>query len=195
MLSIHQYLNNYYTNHSNFRVTNRKVVITLFSWWYTQSSCMSSTWEDWRELKRGSLSRLAPRSTLKADFQSSHEAPRSSLRVHAWALSSNRNAKQSILIRYKHSQRAARTGNPPLRPIVLSKLPKCSITWLRTPYQEKLFYIYNIRFHQNINFRPDKIVISPNPRKIQKRFWLVSIYICWSDNFQLATAGFEKLKK
>jgi hypothetical protein len=35
---------------------------------------------------------------LKADFQSSHEAPRSSLRVHAWALSSNHNAKQLILI-------------------------------------------------------------------------------------------------
>jgi hypothetical protein len=46
---------------------------------------------------------------LKADFQSSHEAPRSSLRVHAWALSSNHNAKQFILIRCKHSQRAARS--------------------------------------------------------------------------------------
>ena len=46
---------------------------------------------------------------LKADFQSSHEAPRSSLRVHAWALSSNHNAKQLILIRCKHSQRAARS--------------------------------------------------------------------------------------
>jgi hypothetical protein len=50
---------------------------------------------------------LPPR--LKADFQSSHEAPRSSLRVHAWALSSNPNAKQLILIRCKHSQRAARS--------------------------------------------------------------------------------------
>jgi hypothetical protein len=37
--------------------------------------------------------------SIKADFQSSHEAPRSSLRVHAWALSSNHNAKQLILIR------------------------------------------------------------------------------------------------
>ena len=46
---------------------------------------------------------------LKADFQSSHEAPRSSLRVHAWALSSNHNAKQLILIIYKHSQRVARS--------------------------------------------------------------------------------------
>jgi hypothetical protein len=46
---------------------------------------------------------------LKADFQSSHEAPRSSLRVHAWALSSNHNAKQLILITCKHSQRAARS--------------------------------------------------------------------------------------
>jgi hypothetical protein len=46
---------------------------------------------------------------IKADFQSSHEAPRSSLRVHAWALSSNHNAKQLILIRCKHSQRAARS--------------------------------------------------------------------------------------
>ena len=36
-----------------------------------------------------------------------HEAPRSSLRVHAWALSSNHNAKQLILIRCKHSQRGA----------------------------------------------------------------------------------------
>jgi hypothetical protein len=35
---------------------------------------------------------------LKADLQSSHEAPCSSLRVHAWALSSNYNAKQLILI-------------------------------------------------------------------------------------------------
>jgi hypothetical protein len=50
---------------------------------------------------------------MKADFQSSHEAPRRSLRVHAWALSSNHNAKQLILIRCKHSQRAARTGKPP----------------------------------------------------------------------------------
>jgi hypothetical protein len=47
--------------------------------------------------------------SLKADFQSSHEAPRSSLRVHAWALSSNHNAKQLILIRCKHSHRAARS--------------------------------------------------------------------------------------
>jgi hypothetical protein len=47
--------------------------------------------------------------SIKADFQSSHEAPRSSLRVHAWALSSNHNAKQLILIRCKHSQRAARS--------------------------------------------------------------------------------------
>jgi hypothetical protein len=47
--------------------------------------------------------------SLKADFQSSHEAPRSSLRVHAWALTSNHNAKQLILIRCKHSQRAARS--------------------------------------------------------------------------------------
>jgi hypothetical protein len=47
--------------------------------------------------------------TLKADFQSSHEAPRSSLRMHAWALSSNHNAKQLILIRCKHSQRATRS--------------------------------------------------------------------------------------
>jgi hypothetical protein len=47
--------------------------------------------------------------TLKADFQSSHEAPRSSLRVHAWALSSNHNAELLILIRCKHSQRAARS--------------------------------------------------------------------------------------
>ena len=46
---------------------------------------------------------------LKADFQSSHETPRSSLRVHAWALSSNHNAKQLILIRCKHSERAARS--------------------------------------------------------------------------------------
>ena len=46
---------------------------------------------------------------LKADFQSSHEAPRSSLRVHALALSSNHNAKQLILIRCEHSQRAARS--------------------------------------------------------------------------------------
>jgi hypothetical protein len=46
---------------------------------------------------------------LKADFQSSHEAPCSSLRVHAWALSSNYNAKQLILIRCKHSERAARS--------------------------------------------------------------------------------------
>jgi hypothetical protein len=46
---------------------------------------------------------------LKADFQSSHEAPRRSLRVHTWALSSNHNAKQLILIRCKHSQRAARS--------------------------------------------------------------------------------------
>jgi hypothetical protein len=46
---------------------------------------------------------------VKADFQSSHEAPRGSLRVHAWALSSNHNAKQLILIRCKHSQRAARS--------------------------------------------------------------------------------------
>jgi hypothetical protein len=46
---------------------------------------------------------------LKADFQSSHEAPRSSLPVHAWALSSNHNAKLLILIRCKHSQRAARS--------------------------------------------------------------------------------------
>jgi hypothetical protein len=46
---------------------------------------------------------------LKAVFQSSHEAPRSSLRVHAWALSANHNAKQLILIRCKHSQRAARS--------------------------------------------------------------------------------------
>jgi hypothetical protein len=46
---------------------------------------------------------------LKADFQSSYEAPRSSLRVHPWALSSNHNAKQLILIRCKHSQRAARS--------------------------------------------------------------------------------------
>jgi hypothetical protein len=38
---------------------------------------------------------------LKADFQSSHAAPRSSLRVHAWALTSNHNAKQLILIRCK----------------------------------------------------------------------------------------------
>jgi hypothetical protein len=38
---------------------------------------------------------------LKADFQSSHVAPRSSLRVHAWALTSNHNAKQLILIRCK----------------------------------------------------------------------------------------------
>jgi hypothetical protein len=45
---------------------------------------------------------------LKADFQSSHKSPRSSLRVHAWALSSNHNAKQLILIRCKHSERAAR---------------------------------------------------------------------------------------
>jgi hypothetical protein len=44
---------------------------------------------------------------IKADFQSSHEAPRSSLQVHAWVLSSNHNAKQLILIRCKHSQRAA----------------------------------------------------------------------------------------
>jgi hypothetical protein len=47
--------------------------------------------------------------SLKANFQSSHEAPRSSLRVHAWALSSNNNAKQLILIRCKHSQQAARS--------------------------------------------------------------------------------------
>jgi hypothetical protein len=47
--------------------------------------------------------------SLKADFQSSYEAPRSSLRVDAWALSSNHNAKQLILIRCKHSQRAARS--------------------------------------------------------------------------------------
>jgi hypothetical protein len=46
---------------------------------------------------------------VKADFQSSHEAPRSSLRVHAWALSSNHNAELLILIRCKHSQRAARS--------------------------------------------------------------------------------------
>jgi hypothetical protein len=46
---------------------------------------------------------------LKVDFQSSHEAPHSSLRVHAWALLSNHNAKQLILIRCKHSQRAARS--------------------------------------------------------------------------------------
>jgi hypothetical protein len=46
---------------------------------------------------------------IKADFQSSHEAPRSSLRVHAWALSSNHNAKQLILIGCKHSQRAAKS--------------------------------------------------------------------------------------
>ena len=46
---------------------------------------------------------------IKADFQSSYEAPRSSLRVDAWALSSNHNAKQLILIRCKHSQRAARS--------------------------------------------------------------------------------------
>ena len=39
--------------------------------------------------------------TLKADFQSSHEAPRSSLRVHARALSSNHNANMH------HSQRGA----------------------------------------------------------------------------------------
>jgi hypothetical protein len=44
---------------------------------------------------------------LKVDFQSSHEAPRSELRVHAWALSSNHNAELLILIRCKHSQRAA----------------------------------------------------------------------------------------
>jgi hypothetical protein len=33
----------------------------------------------------------------------------SSLRVHAWALSSNHSAEQFILIRCKHSQRAARS--------------------------------------------------------------------------------------
>jgi hypothetical protein len=44
---------------------------------------------------------------FKADFQSSHEAPRSSLRVHAWALSSNDNAKQLILIRCKHLRGAS----------------------------------------------------------------------------------------
>jgi hypothetical protein len=33
----------------------------------------------------------------------------SSLRVHAWALSSNHNARQLILIRCKHSQRVARS--------------------------------------------------------------------------------------
>jgi hypothetical protein len=45
----------------------------------------------------------------KADFQSSHEAPLSLLRVHAWTLSSNHNDKQLILIRCKHLQRAARS--------------------------------------------------------------------------------------
>jgi hypothetical protein len=40
-------------------------------------------------------------SGVKADFQSSHEAPSSSLRVHAWALSSNHNAELLILIRCK----------------------------------------------------------------------------------------------
>jgi hypothetical protein len=36
--------------------------------------------------------------------------------------------------------------------------------------KKKLCYIYNIRFYQNIIFRPDKIGISPNPSKIQNRF-------------------------
>jgi hypothetical protein len=54
-------------------------------------------------------SKLCWHQGIKADFQSSHEAPRSSLWVHAWALSSNHNAKLLILIRCKHSQRAARS--------------------------------------------------------------------------------------
>ena len=53
--------------------------------------------------------RLLVETSLKAVFQSSHEAPRSLLRVHAWALSSNHNAKQLILIRCKHLQRAAKS--------------------------------------------------------------------------------------
>jgi hypothetical protein len=78
-------------------------------WW------MMTNLSQWKILKiaytiemLGVFSRVYTTS-LKADFQSSDEAPRSSLRVHAWALSSNHNAKQLILIRCKHSQRAARS--------------------------------------------------------------------------------------
>jgi hypothetical protein len=70
--------------------------------------------------------------TLKADFQSLHEAPRSLLRVHAWALSTNHDAKQLILIRCKHSQRVARSF---VRGLEI-RLKPTSISYATTRLQE-----------------------------------------------------------
>ena len=104
----------------------------LLVWWLSHAKILKSTQEktlnftfarpsqltliprmlrDWfrRILWNKFVNERRKNTQVKADFQSSHEAPRSELRVHAWALSSNHNAKQFILIRCKHSRRAARS--------------------------------------------------------------------------------------
>jgi hypothetical protein len=97
--------------------------------------------------------------SVKADFQSSHEAPRSSLRVHAWALSSNHNAKQFILIRCKHSQSFVRGLEIRLKRSISTRqkfpwtenFPKNSTENLCRPIT-----FYKIFFLQKIFLRPNK---------------------------------------
>jgi hypothetical protein len=98
---------------------------------------------------------------LKADFLSSHKSPLSSLRVHAWALSSNHNAKQLILIRCKHSERAARSF---VRELIEIRFKVYSITggpiseWMIRCCEFLTVFINKFIVHQNYSKNILKLV-------------------------------------